>query len=88
MERVCRNCGKKHYAKGLCVRCYNLERRERLLKSGSEPKNPDKASLKAARKKCAAWRCDNEVYGMGVCEKHYHEWGMEAIRLSGEKTRA
>lgn len=32
---------------------------------------------------CAAWKCQETVYGMGVCKTHFDEWDMESITQSG-----
>ncbi|GAA3403135.1 hypothetical protein ACFFNY_05985 [Paenibacillus hodogayensis] len=82
-DRVCKICGKGHYAKDLCQKCYIKNRKQQLLEAGNAPIQPAKAAVAATtdRGTCAAWLCNEEVYGMGVCAKHYEEWAMENIAL-------
>ncbi|MEF3313789.1 hypothetical protein PV433_33440 [Paenibacillus sp. GYB004] len=42
----------------------------------------DKPEMK--RITCAAWKCEETVYGMGVCKAHFEEWNMESIEVPVE----
>ncbi|MEF3310848.1 hypothetical protein PV433_18355 [Paenibacillus sp. GYB004] len=90
-NKACTECGNKHYAKGLCVKCYHRNRK----KSGTlssvyiNKKSSILANVETATpttiKKCAAWKCNGEVYGMGVCMRHFKEWDMESRAITGTK---
>lgn len=92
-DKVCDECGGRHYAKGKCVKCYTRSRK--AIKSGTGARETSAsaetgisrvspAGLElSAEKTCAAWTCGEPVYGLGVCRAHYEEWGMESIALGG-----
>ncbi len=61
-QRICNfpNCGKKHYAKGLCSAHYNQRQRGKQL-----------TPVQQIRKKCAVPGCNNKHAAKGYCRSHY-----------------
>jgi len=64
---------------------------EEALIMKEENRQEDKSAMK--RITCAAWKCEETVYGMGVCKAHFDEWNMESIggaaetKTKGRKTK-
>lgn len=59
----CSNCGKKHFARGLCQACYY-----RLRRNGSVAR---KNVINSG--KCSVEGCEREAFAKNLCQSHYNK---------------
>lgn len=79
---ICTNCGKKHFARGLCQACYY-----RLRRNGSVAR---KYVINSG--KCSVDGCERDAFAKNLCQQHYNRadhplkatWKLLRSRHKGE----
>ena len=84
--KVCsvRGCGKKHYAKGLCVNHYQSARNRAQKEKATSQRIVKPNRPRVEPKMCSIKGCGKKVVARGLCMNHYQQMRRKAKPKKGK----